>query len=158
MEQGEPIMKKTLAAGLFFLLCIINLSAQNQNSEGQTASFPKFISYEPFARGLLADGTLLKYKELKEIISIVPENEKLLRRAKGWNIVRWVSMAVEAGFLGGYFYYSHNEDAAKADGMLVLSLFSSICGMSVSMLEEKNITRAVHNYNLSIMGVPIPVK
>jgi hypothetical protein len=163
-------MKKTLVAGLFFLLCIIHLSAQDQNSEeqaiqdseGQTASFPKFISYQPFVRGRLADGTLLKYKELKETISIVPENEKLMRRAKGWRIAEWVNAAVMIGCFGGYIYYSLNEDAPNADGkMSALSSFVNlffITGLIFNSLEEKNITDAVYNYNLSIMGIPIPVK
>jgi hypothetical protein len=157
-------MKKILATGLFFLLCIIHLSAQDQDqyqfNEKQTASFPKFISYQPFALSLLADGTSLKYKELKEIISIVPENEKLLRRANGWKIAGWVSSAATFGCFGGYVYYYFNEDAPNTnrENMFTLTILSSACGLIFTMLEANNISHAVHNYNLSIMGIPIPVK
>jgi hypothetical protein len=63
-------MKKTLAAALFFLLCIINLSAQDQFNEGQTASFPNFAlsSIDYYLQFKLADGTSLKYKEFKEAL------------------------------------------------------------------------------------------
>jgi hypothetical protein len=151
-------MKKTLAVGLFFLLCIIHLSAQEQNSEGRTASFPQFILYQSSAPSLLADGTSLKYKELKETISIVPENEKLLRRAKGWKIAGWVNFAATIGCIFGYHYYSNNEDRAMADNMFLLTIITTACEPWFYLLEADNMARAVHNYNLSIMGIPIPVK
>jgi hypothetical protein len=165
MEQGEPIMKKTLAVGLFFLLCIIHLSAQDQDqfNEGQTASFPNFAlsSIDYYLQFKLADGTSLKYKEFKELIRI-PENEKLLRRAEGWHITAWISTVAWIGARLGSLYYTTHKDASYADEMRIgldlveLVSFGALIIAGVEM--PKNMTRAIDNYNLSIMGIPIPVK
>jgi hypothetical protein len=156
-------MKKTLAVGLFLLLCIFNLSAQDQDNEGQTASFPQLVLYpEKYLQFNLVDGTSLKYDEFKEKVGVIPENEKLLRRIDGWRIAQWVNLAVTFGFTAGYLYCVINSDAPYADGVrsawfpfIILSYgFQELTGVAM----QKNITRAINNYNLSVMGIPIPVK
>jgi hypothetical protein len=154
-------MRKTLVVSFFLLFCIFNLSAQD--SEGQTASFPQFVLYSEYDLFLsqfkLADGTLLKYKELKEKIGIIPENEKLLRNAAGWKVAAWINLAALVGLAAGSIVYAVNRDAPNADGMISafgsFALISFLCEDLIDSQIQRNINHAINNYNLSIMGIPI---
>jgi len=50
------------------------------------------------------DGTLLKYKDVRPIISVVPENEKVLRQERGWLVTNLVSASL--------FLYPHHFSLA----------------------------------------------
>jgi hypothetical protein len=151
-------MRTTLAVSLFLLFCIFNLSAQD-SGEQTAPSSSQFVLYSENNLFLLSDGTSLKYKELKEKIGVIPENEKSLRSADGWKVAVWINLTAMAGFAAGSIVYSFNRNAPNAAGMV--SLFSSLTLLSVisdtiiSHQIRRNINRAINNYNLYIMGIPI---
>jgi hypothetical protein len=110
----------------------------------------------------LLDGTSLKHKELSSLLKTVPENKPLFNQRKGVVIGNWAFAAVAfTSFITAHVYY-HNGDLPYAEIMHETAL---IVGMGALFGElimydwgKDLFQRAVDNYNLSIQGIPIPIK
>jgi hypothetical protein len=105
------------------------------------------------------DGTLLKYKNVRSIISVAPENEQVLRQERGWLVTNYVSAAL---FFSAWVVYAIyvNDDLPHAELMRDITGYTSL-GTFLTALYAKEIwhhkmRRAVTNYNLYIQGIPIP--
>jgi hypothetical protein len=109
---------------------------------------------------ILPDGTMLDYAALKQKLLTVPDNERYIQHAEGWEITAWVSAALAVGFFVGDMVYSFNRNLPYADGMITAfragELLSIIWAPLFKTFRDGNLNRAVKNYNLYIMGIPIP--
>jgi hypothetical protein len=113
-----------------------------------------FYDYQSF------DGTPLKFKDVKSLLKTVPENEPLLSRRTGVVIANWCFAAVAfASSMTAIAYY--NSDLPHAETVFpVAALIGSwafLGEMIMYQWHEDLFQRAVDNYNLSVMGIPIPV-
>ena len=112
----------------------------------------------------LADGTSLSYKELKERLRLLPENQAYIQRAGGWNITAWILWGASLGLsgVGMYYLYPHAENKFPYDAremsytFLVASLIPLLAGCIADQKAHEGIVSAVNNYNLTVMGLPIP--
>jgi hypothetical protein len=147
------------------------LSAQEnieENDAGQSGnSLPAFApsalilrkgAFGPYA---LQDGTSLKYRDLRARLLTVPEKNAVLRRADGWRIASWATLAVMSGLAVTGIVYTANPDWANAKEMAMAfdaaSLSLWLAEALFWNLSQNTMDKAVDNYNLSIMGVPIPL-
>ena len=105
------------------------------------------------------DGALLKYNDVRSIISVAPENEKVLRQERGWLVTNYVSAAL---FFSTWVVYAiyYNDDLPNAGLMRQIAGYTGF-GTFLTAIYAKDIwlhkmRRAVTNYNLYIQGIPIP--
>jgi hypothetical protein len=107
----------------------------------------------------LADGTLLDYTELKEKLFTVPNNETYIRRAKGWEIAQWIASFACVGFVVADLVYLYNDHLPHAEGIREIcragTWLSLVFAPTFYSMRNKNLNRAVRNYNLYIMGIPV---
>jgi hypothetical protein len=108
------------------------------------------------------DGTpVIQWKQLMKILSTVPENKTLLKEEKGWHTLTWVGALITMTAFVGYNGYIWREpNSYNRETMLKTFFFTQIGGLAI-MIPAVNIRNnkrfiAVENYNLSIMGIPIP--
>ena len=103
------------------------------------------------------DGSTLSYSRLKENLALVPENGKLIRRADTWNVLYYVALGATAGLLGGAIYGVIDGGSPQSAGTNMLFVGAAITsglGLSASNLLWQNLTKAIGNYNLSVLGAP----
>ena len=110
----------------------------------------------------LLDGTSLKPKELSFLLKTVPENKPLFNQRRGVVIGNWAFAALAfASFITAHVYY-HNGDLPYAETMHESALIIGMGALlgEVIMYEwgKDLFQRAVDNYNLSLQGIPIPIK
>jgi hypothetical protein len=105
------------------------------------------------------DGTLLKYNDVRSLISVVPENEKVLRQERGWLVTNYVSAAL---FFSSWVVYAIyvNDDLPHAELMREITGYTSLVTFLTALYAKEiwhhKMRRAVTNYNLYIQGIPIP--
>jgi hypothetical protein len=157
-----------------FLLTItsmvcLHLYAEDAVSQGSADSFVlqplvfdadyrvDFLSKSSF---FLLDGTYLNYEEMKDRLLAVPNNGKYLRRAKGWEILTWVNAGISIGALATVLVINLVPDIPNKELWDKTATAVSLLEMGVAVYSSRsryiNMHRAIKNYNLSIMGVPIP--
>ena len=110
----------------------------------------------------LADGTGLRRKDTLTLLKTVPENTVLLRQEKGFRISAAVCLALTAGFFGVHLGYTRNNSDALYIGNMSPVIYgglfvSGVIGMITAGLANDRLNKAVSNYNLSIMGLPVPL-
>ncbi|MDR1325115.1 MAG: hypothetical protein LBK00_03665 [Treponema sp.] len=164
-------MKRSLF--LISALCIMCVGLYAEDEPPQTnPAFPMlpplvfditnqgdFLSMRNF---LLLDGTYLNYTDMRERLLAIPGNETYLNRAKGFEIGSVVSLGVGAAGAIAYLVFALIPDMPNQD-ILKFSAWSGlvlgICGSAVSFTYSyANLREATRNYNLSIMGIPVPTK
>jgi hypothetical protein len=147
------------------------LSAQEsieENDAGQSGnSLPAFAPSALIVRTRalgpygLQDGTSLNRRDLRARLLTVPENRAVLRRADGWRIASWATGVVMTGAAVTTLVYALNPDLPNARD--IMSVCGSVDGLMTVMellfwnLSDKTTSMAVQNYNLSIMGLPVPL-
>ena len=101
-----------------------------------------------------SDGSALKYGSLKETLSLVSENEKFIRRADTWNVLFYIFIGSAFGLTGGAMYLDNTGNREIAN----ILFGSASCSIMLSFCSERmfnrNINKAIGNYNLAVMGVP----
>jgi hypothetical protein len=109
---------------------------------------------------VLPDGTNLSTEELKQRLFTVPENDKYVSRAGGWTAAYWTAFGIGCAAAAMDIVYLFNEDLpyrmpmiAALSGGVVLGI---VTGDLFIVMRNRNLNRAVRNYNLSVMGIPIP--
>ena len=141
---------------------------QNLSAQEDTQAFPEIIlerNWYHFSQGITwhqyqyLDGTLLKYKNVRSIISVVPENETILRQERGWLVTNAVSATL---FFSSWVVWSiyTNDDLPNAGLMRQIAGYTSF-GTFFAAIYAKDIRnhkmrQAVTNYNLYIQGISIP--
>jgi hypothetical protein len=109
----------------------------------------------------LYDGTSLKYSEVRSLLRTVPENEKLMKQELGIRIFNYSFAAIAVASLITGTVYHYNTGWENSETVINIALITGLCGFlgelfTYQMWEDK-FERAVNNYNLKIMGIPIPV-
>jgi hypothetical protein len=109
---------------------------------------------------LLLDGSYLDYGEMRERLLAIPGNEKYLNRAKGFEIGSFVGLGV--GVAGGiaYIVFSLIPDVPNREivktAMWSTFILGSLGGAVSYTYSYRSLREATRNYNLSVMGIPIP--
>jgi hypothetical protein len=145
-----------IVSGLF---AQADLSSSEKDSSKLLLRNATWFSYANYQ---LLDGTALKHKELSALLKTVPENKLLFNQRKHVVIGNWAFAALAfSSFITAHVYY-HNSDLPYAKTMHETAL---IIGMGALFGElimydwgKDLFQRAVDNYNLSIQGIPIPIK
>jgi hypothetical protein len=153
--------------GAIFFICF-SLYAADEQPKTNTRAFElppivfdtiyrsEFLSTSSF---LLLDGTYLNYDEMKERLIIIPQNEKYLSRAKGFEIGGFIGLG--AGVAAGiaYIVFSYIPDLPNRDILKTAGYTGVIAGLGGGIISfnqsYRNLHRAIRNYNLSVMGIPI---
>lgn len=133
-------------------------AATVQNSDGQLIVHSDKFSFVNYS---LEDGTRLSQKELTALVSQIPENEVLLKNAKGWRIAGYTLIGVAVVALGTNLVYTFADGLPAADTVRPVAGYATIGTSVLSLLAldlgSWNQMRAVDNYNIRIrvMGVPV---
>jgi hypothetical protein len=161
-EKTEKKMKHFFVLG-FIAFMASGLFAQTDNSPPEQDSSQLVLRIDnwfSFYDYQLFDGTALKRKDVNALIKTVPENTGLLRQKTGLFIAN-VSFATLAfsGLMAAFLYPrdSPNANIVFRAGMLIGFFSLTVEGITYQWGEDV-LQRAVDNYNLSVMGIPIPVK
>lgn len=165
-------MKKLLS---FITLCLISVSlfAQSADSESNEAqsgeitfnvnsensTVPQLVIHRGGLFDLnqykLLDGTKLSSVELNKMLKTIPENESLLRKKNFWMGADFVFCAGAVASLAMNMY-ANNKGWENATYYSAVSCFSCLAFAACSGLFAHSYkARAVDNYNLSVMGIPL---
>jgi hypothetical protein len=165
------LTKKSLMVMVLCMLILLHTPLGAQEAAVQERAGPagvptnSFILYGGLFKGYtLPDGTQLSYKALKERLKLAPENEVLLRRAAGWRVASLATLVPVTGSLAAYMVYTFNDKLPDAHEMAKLfysvEILLAASDILFSLFFQNNMTKAVsnYNYNLSVMGLPVPVR
>lgn len=147
-------MKKALIAAA---VAVLGISCFSQDlNPGDILFQPQMnIVQNSFAEGIplgyvfYSDGTeSISRKKMDDVLQAAPGNERLVRRAKLWSCMEWLS------FAGGMIFSDaadsssgHFSDSLRAAGNACFQL-SEICPAEASYCRS----RAIDNYNLYASG------
>ncbi|MDR1302158.1 MAG: hypothetical protein LBK43_06780 [Treponema sp.] len=110
----------------------------------------------------ILDGRYLKYKEMEPLLLTTPGNEKYLHRAKGWEISTWVNVGIGVGAFVSMLVINLVPDIPNKElwntATAATALVETIVGVYSYQARFDNMQRAIKNYNMSIMGVPVSVR
>jgi hypothetical protein len=144
-------------------------ASEPQNSQTTFVLPPMVMGYDIQRVDLLRqssffmlDGRYLKYEEMESLLLTVPENEKYLRRAKGWEISMWVNTGISVGTLAAVLVINLIPDIPNKELWDTAICSAALVEAAVSLYSSRarfdNMQRAIKNYNISIMGVPVSVR
>jgi hypothetical protein len=160
-------MKHFFAISLILLLALVTTEAEetglNEPLEvvdtGQT-ELPQLLIHSNTFNALkfqFLDGTKVPPGQLTTILNI-PQNEQLIRKGKNYTLTTRILNALTYVSAIGTVIYA-GFDLPYSDTMLSISLGtllgSTVSGIFTSQGAAINYLRAVDNYNLYIMGIPI---
>jgi hypothetical protein len=153
-----------LSALLWFSLINTGLYAQDAQIAFPAAAEPNTIQkskWPSLYQFQLADGTSLRLKDTLTLLKTVPENTVLLRQEKGFRIASDVGMVIVCGFAIDYLVYQRSNPDALYNGTTSNVIFggmavSSITSIVTAGIANDRLNKAVNNYNLTVMGIPIP--
>jgi hypothetical protein len=154
-------IKRYIVLALLAIQCPI-IFAQGNNPQASAQSKLLVSQKYNFAGNYqFLDGTTItKRKQLFDILSTVPENKALLKEEKVWHAMTCTGAAVTAAGWFGTVWYIWRPDEPNRETILQASVFTFVGGMAVTFfsaaIRDSKKHRAVDNYNLTIMGVPIP--
>lgn len=99
----------------------------------------------------------IKQRELYKILRSIPENEKVIKKARGWEIAGFVSLGL-LGFSSGVLVTqslknSTDESITRLSSAGILT--GILCSCASFTVHLGSISNAVDNYNLYVMGIPI---
>lgn len=158
--EGNFTMKKIiLSLGLF--ICILNSIVAN---EQQSFNVPNLLIHKnntDFINYVLVQNPTetLTLTELKNVLSIVPENAPLLKKAKGHSIAMWSCLGI--GLAGTAISLINNdtkifENQQWITPTAITATVVGVCGMCLnSLFANANFIKAADNYNLYILGIPV---
>lgn len=115
--------------------------------------FMNLINYETI------EGEKIPEKNLKLLLDSIPENKKLRNQETFWNVMNYVCLGLTASGIVTYSICAFNPEMQNKETFqnisittTVISLFGAI--FSGNMATSKRL-KAVDNYNISVMGIPI---
>jgi hypothetical protein len=157
-----------ISALCFVCLGLYAMDEAPQNSAGSLALPPvvfdtiNTVGFLNTGNFLLLDGTYLDYAEMKERLLAVPENENYLNRAKGFEIGSFIGAGIGLAGLLSYIPLSLIPDLPNREILKTAGYTTGLLGLLgvivTSNLSHRNLRQATRNYNLSVMGISIPVK
>lgn len=105
------------------------------------------------------DGTKLSNKELLSRISLVDENEKLLKEEKAWRVTSYVlyGLSIAAVGVNVSTLFVDNADYNRIAGNASVWTFAVSCSGAIfsSLFANSKLNKAVDNFNIRVMGIPI---
>lgn len=115
--------------------------------------FMNLINYETI------EGEKIPEKNLKLLLNSIPENQKLRNQETFWNVMDYICLGLAASGIVAYSISAFNPEMQNRETIqnisistTVISLFGAI--FSGNMATSKRL-KAVDNYNISVMGIPI---
>lgn len=154
-------MKKVAVVFLLFFLSFVPVFSQEQNMEEETMPniVMRTIGFTPYPFQL-ADNTPLDYKSVLNLVSVIPKNNAFIKQAKIWRVVSIAIAGLSLASCGFQVYALASEDASDISrlyrdmgGFITLTLFMGSAAAG-SQFHDR-LQRAVNNYNLSLLGIPI---
>jgi hypothetical protein len=158
---------------LFFSLLIFTLTLATVEAEeteldkpvetvnAEQIELPRLLIHQNTFNALkfqFTDGVKVPPGQLTTLLNI-PENEQVLRKAKNYTIISRIFNTLTFVSAAGVFIYAGFDDLPYANTMLTVSLCtvvgSTLTGLFTEQGAAVNYLRAVDNYNLYIMGIPI---
>jgi len=160
-------MKKIVIAGVLLLALCAGIYAQTETEKAGDIDFPQLMFHNYTGGGrpvwLTGDGPegrLLTTREATDILRQVPENTALIKRAQAWRAISWVFAGVMTASLLCDLVYAVGTDLPNRDIVLMSSLgFGAAAAVNWDVFNgmyESSLNHAMENYNLRIMGIPIP--
>jgi hypothetical protein len=150
---------------VFIAVIVSGLFAQTDNAPAEQDSSQLILRIDnwfSFSDYQLFDGTSLKRKDINALIKTVPENKPLLSQRTGVVIGNWSFAALAFASLITAEIYYFDRDLPNAETMFGAALLTGLGALlgEVIMYQwgEDLFQRSVDNYNLSVMGIPIPIK
>jgi hypothetical protein len=159
-------MKHFSSVLLVFLLALAALEAEETKgpmeaaSAGETA-LPQLLIHQKTFNALkfqFVDGAIVPPGQLTVLLNI-PGNEQPLHKAKSYTIATRILNTLALISAAGIVVYAGFDDLPYADTMLNVFLCagmgSTVAGLFTGQGAAVNYLRAVDNYNLYILGIPI---
>lgn len=152
---------------LLFTALSMPISAQQQGAGSQVKT-PNLLVQDTsrsdfWANGVLnlmyLDGTALSFSEALKVLDPVSGNQKLIPQVRLGRIAQWSLLGIMVASIS-LGEVARRENCSNYDEVIMpLTLTSaglSLVGIAVlSPIGERKFMRAVDNYNLSIIGLPI---
>jgi hypothetical protein len=136
-------------------------------SDSEEKSEPKFLLHQnsmwyfPFNYQFSDGEKIVNDKKLMNVLHTIPQNECLLKQAKGFRIMALVIGIIGIGMVAGHQAYLFS-DYPRRDAMMTTFYVGEVLCLAATfatgMTANNKIYQAVENYNLSIMGIPIPTR
>jgi len=105
----------------------------------------------------LTDGTKLSYTDTLKIVKSLKTNETLLKEERDCQIAsRVFYMLYGIGILGWACLFTPDQRNDNIMYLLAITTGVGIPALSTKIVAEKKLDKAVHNYNLYVMGIQIP--
>jgi hypothetical protein len=115
-----------------------------------------FFSFYPYR---LTDGTQLNYKNTMALLKSIPDNEYLIKQQKRLQIINGILIfAGGGGSFYGFQYYFRNNNIMMENICFSTLIVSCLTSFTIQAIRDEKINKAINNYNLSVMGLPIPTK
>jgi hypothetical protein len=161
-------MKYIFSVFLIFLLALVTVEAEEtgldrplETVNAEQIELPRLLIHQNTFDALkfqFTDGVKVLPGQLTGLLNI-PGNEQLVRKAKNYTIVTRIFNALTLVSAAGVFIYAGFDDLPYTSAMLTASLCtvagSSLTGLFTGQGAAVNYLRAVDNYNLYIMGIPL---
>ena len=104
------------------------------------------------------DGTPVKYKQMREMIAVAPENETLLKQEKRWRvssvILAWVFLASIATDASTLFVENDNYRAQINQINIPIQTLSFLYSIVTSHVSNVKLQQSIDNYNYYIAKQP----
>jgi hypothetical protein len=116
------------------------------------------ITYTPFNYQFLDGTPLVDKNKLRQILNI-PGNEKLLKQEKGLRLMTNVFAVLCMAATAMHSRYIFLSDIPNRDSLMLACYIGEVVSLAATFwtgtAANNKIDRAVDNYNLYIMGIPI---
>ncbi|MDR0628684.1 MAG: hypothetical protein LBG24_03420 [Treponema sp.] len=153
-------MKKVIISFLmFFIFPNSILFSQDANERPVQKLIMKttWFTSHPFQ---LFDGTPLEYKDIYTLTSEVPGNVRLVNQAKPWRGISIVMIGISlvSCFFQVYTVAFPNtlDNPSFYGNMAAWTTFSTFGGgLLAGMVYHDKLQKAINNYNLHIIGIPV---
>ncbi|MDR1219571.1 MAG: hypothetical protein LBK73_08175 [Treponema sp.] len=163
----EVVMKnKCIILTITFFLIMLSGVYSQSNESSSEEELPALIferDWWHYSAGITfnqyqyLDGTLLKYSQVRSIISPIPGNDELLRQERGWFVSNVVFGILTLSSYIGWTVY--NFDLPNTEIMRPTFLFTGITSLLVTAISndvwKHKLRKTINNYNVYIQGIPI---
>ena len=148
-------MKKLFFA-IFFILSLSSTFAQSRYTENS------LIIHEGSLLGLydykLYNGTKLSFNEVNKLVGRVPENIPVMQTSNIWRGITFGLLGVAGAAVVTEIVGLETDKEWVQDTGIITFLASIPCFCTTALISEGYRAKAVENYNLYIMGIPVPTK
>ncbi len=157
---------KRIICMLSFLLVLMSLGfSQEVNTAFENTLLNEALDIKillhtginPYTYRFYDDTQKISEINLYSILKTVPQNKGIIQNAITWRIVSIITSGLVGGF-SGVMLVKHHTGSLTREGTIFFSSGIVTCGITSILsgsLFRCNLDKAVDNYNLSVMGIPI---